>query len=395
MIEQQDSFALGYNSDENSWHIIESPESSLSYDDFTTNPDNVHSWIIRLNWSTSDWRIYTRRTRYVFGSVDDIRFYNQNGKRKFNTESNKPDRDRITISKINVLPSGSNMNVGKDIDVYTQRYYAESDGYTDNHKVIVTLADIDNDNYPDDPVIIKEFINEDEIRLKKVLDNGFSVTLLNSDGDITRNGRENLYFVWRRIAESQYRNDPSISNIHDIFVLTQSYDNQYRRWLSNDRNILNKPDIVSEIDLESQFSSIDNKKVASDSVIYRSSEYRILFGDLAEEELRGRFKVVKVIGTTLTDNEIKTRILSNINEFFNIDNWDFGETFYFTELSAYIHQNLPGIVSSIVIQPLNADSVFGQLFQITPESNQLFIPDITLKNIDIVETLSEFTGDVN
>jgi len=104
--------------------------------------------------------------------------------------------------------------------------------------------------------------------------------------------------------------------------------------------------------------------------------------------LQGKFKIVKVSGTTLTNNEIKSRVLTAIREFFNIENWDFGETFYFTELSAYIHQELPGVISSIVLVPTATESDFGDLFQITPESNELFIPDVTLQDIDIVETLN-------
>jgi hypothetical protein len=90
----------------------------------------------------------------------------------------------------------------------------------------------------------------------------------------------------------------------------------------------------------------------------------------------------------LTSNEIKSKVLTAINEFFNIDNWDFGETFYFTELSAYIHQQLPGVIASIVITPTQSNSVFGDLFQIIPESNELFIPDVTLRDIDIVDSLN-------
>jgi hypothetical protein len=113
-----------------------------------------------------------------------------------------------------------------------------------------------------------------------------------------------------------------------------------------------------------------------------------LFGELADLELQGKFTVVKVAGTTVTDNEIKTRILTAVNEFFDIDNWDFGETFYFTELSAFVHQRMQGVISSIVIVPTQVNSVFGELFQITPETNQLFIPDVTIRDIRIVDSLN-------
>ncbi len=126
----------------------------------------------------------------------------------------------------------------------------------------------------------------------------------------------------------------------------------------------------------------------SDSIVYRPAEYKIIFGPLADIELQGKFRVIKVSGVTITNNEIKTRVLDAINEFFEIDNWDFGESFYFTELAAYIHQQLQGIVSSVVIQPTQTSGQFGDLFQITPESNELFLPDVTLGDIEIVNTLN-------
>ena len=118
--------------------------------------------------------------------------------------------------------------------------------------------------------------------------------------------------------------------------------------------------------------------------IYRSAKYKPLFGETADSSLQARFRVVKVKGTTLTDTEIKNRVLSAIDEFFDIDNWEFGETFFFTELSAYVHNQLLGIIGSIVIVPVQEDSSFGNLFQVTPNSDEIFIPDISLNSIDIV-----------
>jgi hypothetical protein len=209
-----------------------------------------------------------------------------------------------------------------------------------------------------------------------------------SDTGTSARGRRDLAFTWRRISASNYRIDPSLSNIIDVFVLNQNYDNKYREWIADSRLPATKPSLPTEVALTEQFASIESKKAISDSIVYRAAEYKVLFGELADIELQGRFKIVKVSGTTLTGNEIKSRVLTAIAEFFIIDNWDFGETFYFTELSAYIHQQLPGVISSIVITPTQSNSVFGDLFQIIPESNELFIPDVTLQDIDIVDSLT-------
>ena len=62
----------------------------------------------------------------------------------------------------------------------------------------------------------------------------------------------------------------------------------------------------------------------------------MLFGDEADSEVRAKFKVVKNPGTRLTDNEIKAKVVQAIEEFLKSENWDFGETFYYTELATYV-----------------------------------------------------------
>ena len=105
--------------------------------------------------------------------------------------------------------------------------------------------------------------------------------------------------------------------------------------------------------------------------------------------MRAKFKVVKVPGTTVTDNEVKSQVISAIDEYFDISNWDFGESFFYTELSAYIHQKLAKIVASIVIVPQKDDSVFGNLFQVKGESDELFLSTATVGDVEIVRNLTD------
>lgn len=392
------SFGLRYDMELNEWNIVTASDISSATDSHpdnfsdvyagdtsSTNADN--SWIMRVDYSANNWKFITRRSRYIFGSDDKIRFFNQNGKRRYNIETNKPERDKITVLSVNTGANGSSQPLARDKQFYAYKYYTETDGYTDDRKVIVTLADVDNDNYPDNPLAFKDLVSTDTINLGTTREDGFTYTV-RTDAGTAVSGRKELKFQWRRISTSKYRIDPSLANIIDIFVLNQNYDTLFRAWLADTRINSEKPEPDSEIDLETQFRNLSTKKAISDTIVYRPAEYKLLFGELAEVELRGRFKVIKISGTTLTDSEIKSRILTAINEFFSIDNWDFGETFYFTELSAYIHQQLPGIVSSVVLTPTQASSNFGDLFQITPESNELFIPDVTLGDIDIVDSIN-------
>ena len=77
--------------------------------------------------------------------------------------------------------------------------------------------------------------------------------------------------------------------------------------------------------------------------------------------------------------------------YFNVTNWEFGETFYFTELSSYIHQQLGGAIGSIVILPRNTAGNFGNLFQVKAEPNELFLNVATVNDIEIVEKITSQT----
>ena len=94
-----------------------------------------------------------------------------------------------------------------------------------------------------------------------------------------------------------------------------------------------------------------------------------LFGSNADTSLQAKFKAVRNSNKPTTDNDLKTRILSSINEFFALENWDFGGNFYFTELSTYVMNRLaPNIVNFIYMKirydPINHQLIFDQFYLI-------------------------------
>ena len=116
-----------------------------------------------------------------------------------------------------------------------------------------------------------------------------------------------------------------------------------------------------------------------------------MFGSDAEEAFQAKFKIVKLPGTNLSDNEIKSGVVRLFNQYFEADNWEFGETFYFTELSSFIHQNLGNAIGSILILPKNTAGNFGDLFQVKADPNELFISTATVNDISIVEKITSQT----
>jgi hypothetical protein len=82
-------------------------------------------------------------------------------------------------------------------------------------------------------------------------------------------------------------------------------------------------------------------------------------------------------------------VVQAIDVYFDIRNWDFGEKFFYTELAAFIHQQLSRVISSVVIVPNNATSQFGNLFEIVATPNELFLSTATVNNVQIVANLTD------
>lgn len=198
---------------------------------------------------------------------------------------------------------------------------------------------------------------------------------------------DNVLFKWTHIANNDQRIDPSISNVHEMFLLTSTYYDEVKAYL----NVPGTPwpEEPSTLELETEFQNLEQFKSASDQLLFKSGRFKLLFGDDATSELQARFKVVRLPGTSLSDNEIKTNIIKAINKYFNIENWEFGDTFYFTELSSYIHQEVGNTIGSIVIVPKKANGVFGDLFQVKCDSDELFLSTAKVDDIDIVDKITK------
>jgi hypothetical protein len=143
-------------------------------------------------------------------------------------------------------------------------------------------------------------------------------------------------------------------------------------------------------ELAIEFENLNEYKSASDTIVFRSAKFKSLFGPYSEPQYQAKFKVVK-LSNNISDNELKSQIISAINNYFEVENWEFGETFYFTELSSYIHQRLGSAIGSIVVLPRNTSGLFGDMFQVKADPNELFASTATVADIEIVERLTSQT----
>ena len=352
-----------------------------------------NSWIVRaIKHGNDRWEILVRKARLVFGSDESLRFFDRDSGQGI--AAGRVGMDKIVVSAVNSRPDHWRA-IGREIVFSARGQFTGSDGHADSRKMVVALADSDSDRYPDNPMAFHDLVGLDDptdILLHTIEEGGHRYEVrAGAASPKTRfvDGRHSLVFTWKRVASGDVRVDPAIGNIVDVNVMTRTYDEAFRRWMADDRNPASMPSPPSAAALEKQFEDLDSKRSVSDSVIYRPGRYRILFGELAEPAMRGTFQVVKVAGTSLSDNEIKSRVLDAIVKFFDIDNWEFGESFYFTQLSSYIHREMQGVVGSIVIKPTSPGVEFGGLFQINPGADELLIPDVSLDGVEIVDALTD------
>jgi hypothetical protein len=81
-------------------------------------------------------------------------------------------------------------------------------------------------------------------------------------------------------------------------------------------------------------------------------------------------------------------VVTAINGFFDINNWDFGDRFYMSELTTYILNSVAPDLANIVIVPKQASQVFGSLFEIQSRADEILISGATVDDIEIVTAIT-------
>ena len=201
-------------------------------------------------------------------------------------------------------------------------------------------------------------------------------------------GRQNLYFQYKHNSPNYRRIDPSPNNIMDLYILTKQYASDYAAWIVDSSGTLSEPIEPTTEELKTDYGLLENFKAVSDTLIYNSAVFKPLFGNRANPALQATFKVVKNSNVVVSDNDIKASVITAINNYFNINNWDFGETFYFSELSAYLHAQLTPNIASIIIVPSNSATQFGTLYQINAEANEILISAATVDDVEIISAIT-------
>ncbi len=445
-IEAYEEFGLRYDIDTETWKVITSTNLSastvfsLGNQGSTAGTNADASWWFKFTNDGNTYTVQFRKLDYIFESESQNKFHYDLEEKIYDYKTGKSVKDTVKILKTNSIVSSGN-SIGYPLTWQVVDTVTESDGFQDNRKVKVGFFDDDDDGVVDNPelfdiiieptvsestkfVFSEKYLSYDKIeRYKPYASSNFVVsqneadinlstgnytdgqlfyfydededvvkkyssttnTLTTSTDYIARKGRGSISFQYKHHAGQETRIDPSVSNIVDVYLLERTYDNLYRIYLQDGGT---KPDTSTADQLRISYSGTLNPlKSLSDQIVYHPVKYKVLFGTNAEEELQATFKVVKNLKTNVSDAVIKTRVIAAINEFFALDNWDFGDAFYFTELAAYIHNQLAPDLLTVVIVPNQSGQTFGSLFQLNSAADEIFISGATVDDVSIITAL--------
>jgi hypothetical protein len=417
---------------------------SQQYAGNTSGANLDASWLIQFVVQNQNYTITFRGLSYNFGSVLQTRFFFYENQLVYDSRTGTVIKDFINVLAVNTKPDSTESLPG---DIYTTiiDQPIQSDGYVDDFQVLVSYRDSDNDGVPDNPDFFDEIVGPisssgpyvflqqtvdfdnleryllveqgrviydystlDEIELAKTewtpgqvfyayaesafYELSISVTgvrtLVAVSGWIARSGRQDLYFQYRHNSPLTNRIDPGSTNIVDLYVVTLSYYTAYQNYLRDTTGTVTEPQRPTIDELSTDYQALQDYKMISDNIVVNSVVFKPLFGPKAAQELRATIKVIRAQNSTASTSEIKSSVLAEMNAYFSIDKWNFGDTFYFSELAAYLHSQLGTIISSVVLVPLDQQKSFGDLYEIRSQPNEIFANGATIDNIDVIEALT-------
>lgn len=443
------TFGLRYDQANQAWKIITNANLntidpfSLDRQGDLTGTKADASWIILFETDGETYTVTYRGLEYRFESEDLIQFYVDARGKTYDPRTGSSIKDQIKVLKVNEDPVDATI-LEKDYVWEVTGSVINPDGYEDTNRIKINLFDSDDDGMVDDPDSFDNIVAPTSVDVRGyndkfvffqnvqvgnntvaqkvsadnfvIFDKESSIPALSdySNGQLfyfydelenvvksynsslgalvlensyfAKSGRDSIKFQYLHNAENDRRLDPSKTNIIDMYMLTEAYDNSYRSYLVNGGT---EPSAPTSEQLRMQFEpTLEKVKSISDTIIFHSVRYRSLFGSSSESDLQATFKVVKSAQSTISDNEIRSRIIEAINEFFDVDNWDFGDTFYFTELATYVHNRLAPEISNFVIVPRSSSQSFGSLFQITSRADEIFVSSATVDNVQLIDSVT-------
>ena len=362
---------------------IYTTSSGISFEDYKVRAQSA----VKITRSTQiSIPKYSSISSYVYEQYVDMQGYPDYSKVKLTTMDSK----RNPYGIIDIIGNDRYLVIEKhpESNTFTQSKFAYATNLPDSiEEQYYVYYNIENDIWYNH---LGNILDSGVKELTLETDQGTIVagtTLKIVDGISNRNNTLARY-NWEHFADKDKRIDPSTSNIVDVYVLTADYTRKIEAW-KNSGFAGQMPKAPNNYELKKVMESIKGKEMISDHVSYVPVKFKPLFGSQAIQENQAIFKVVKKSGTLFTDSEIKSAVSAAVNSYFKMENWDFGDTFYFSELAAHIHKSVPDYISSVVITPKFSGSAFTKLLSITSEPNEIFMSVTTSADVKIIERITD------
>lgn len=370
---------------------------------FSNDPDDYEGSSIVLTSNTDSW-LLTYKIKHLVVHSDEMKFWiSNNNKKTITYDKLKTKYDEIVILNANVGTTGCSLGRNYSYRILHQDIIdvGVNSGLESIHDLLLIPNDENNDGIPDD-VAMSYLINPETDYVYFVRDcldcewrwmpaSIDNIRLYNRSIELGDNlwkreiGREYLNFLWMHRTPRYHLVDPSPSNIIDMFVMTRGYYSGIKLWL-NDK-IETPPTPPNSFQLKNTYIKYVDNKMISDSIIFHPGKVKPIIGKHAIPELKAKIKVIRSTSKNLTNNQIKNVVVDAVKEFFDINKWQFGQTFNFTILGAYIHNKLPIELDSVVLVPTYPTHIFGDLFQVFAKEDEIIQPSISVDDVEIVQSL--------
>ena len=414
---------------------------------------NANYFVKFTSLGNNRYTITYRSLTYYFGSVADTRFTFNKNELVYDPFTGKIIQDFINVLGINTV-FNSAMALGEDTKVNILGQTVESDGYVNDFQVEIAATDVNNGQLildPDffnditgyvnaganigvyvffrtitDPVnltrqlivpssdIVYTYGTKNQIEIVKYefavgqlfyayTDNKFYksvqdptvttpsyIVTLQTDYSV-KSGRQGIDYQYRHNANNTTRIDPATTNIVDLYLVTQAYYTAYNNYVKDTTSTVVKPNQPTLNELNTSYPLVQDYKMLSDSVILNSVTFKPLFGAKADQSLRATIKVVKSQSTNASNSEIRSSVLAGMDSYFDINNWNFGDTFFFSELSAYLHEQIGELLSSVILVSDDPEKLFGDLYEIKCRPYEIFVNAAVTEDIVIVPALTPAT----
>jgi hypothetical protein len=396
------------------------------------------------------YRITYKALTYYFGSVSETRFTFSPDELVYDPFSGKIIQDFINVLSVNTM-FGTSTPLGVDLKVNILGQTVESDGYINDFQVEVAATDVNNRqlilnpdffsdvtgyqnnnanvgvyvffetvqdainltrqyiipsssvvySYPtksqvevvkyDYPLGTLFYAYSENIFYKTIQDQTVTTPfyILTTQPQFSmKPGRQGLSFQYRHNSNNTARIDPVTTNIIDLYVVTQSYYTAYQNYIVDTTNTVPEPTRPTISELQQEYGEVQNYKMLSDAVILNSVVFKPLFGPKADPALRATIKVIKAPAVNASDSEIRSAVLASMNNYFSVNLWDFGDTFYFSELTAFLHGTVGELISSVVLVPNDPTMNFGDLYEIKCMPYEIFVNAATANDVVVIPALT-------